>query len=408
MIQTTARNADLATIAGLLQDQQVVKHDAVVPAQAIVATRGRLMIAGMGPDGPAGLPGFFDPTSVMDEGFADKLGVPLAYLRRMRAEGRTDLYDANLNGWLHGDVNGMYPQGDAFGKADDRRFLVRSFVDPHTGEGVGRALLSDKFKMIDNLDVLMAALEGAKASGADVQVEACNLTERRMSIDLVAPGVAIAAEALLKGYRNPFADGAERAGFDRWQGVARAEGKAYDGEGETMPVVWGGFRIDNSETGGGQFRITPRVSVRVCKNGLVISGDAFSQVHLGGRMDEGVVRWSDETQQKSVELVRSVARDAVSSFLDEGYVKGIVDRLTEADKPVTDAAKTVELVASRLRFTKEQQAGILDHFIHGGQVTAFGVVNAVTSYAQVVESPDEAYELEAAAMQAFEVALSAS
>ena len=53
--------------------------------------------------------GTYTPTEVCDQGLADKLGIPAAYLRRMR-EQRPDLYDANVNGWLDGD---------------DRKFLIR-------------------------------------------------------------------------------------------------------------------------------------------------------------------------------------------------------------------------------------------------------------------------------------------
>lgn len=398
MIETKLRNAELADIATLLQKQHAMKHDAVVPATAIHSADGKLVVAGMGQDGPAGLPGSFTPTAVMDEGIAEKLGIPLAYMRRLRND-RPDLYDANVNGWIHGHAYFPAVTGDL----DPRRFLVRTFLDSDTGEGIGRALLSDSFKVVDNLDVLVAALEGAKATGADVQVETCNLSERRMSIDLVAPQLQVNAEALLAGYRNPFANGADRAGFDRWNGVAHREGQGYDGA--EMPVVWAGFRIDNSETGGGRFRISPRISIRVCKNGLVLTGDALSAVHLGAKLAEGVINWSDETQQRSLELVTSMTRDAVSSFLDVEYVKTIVDNLAAQDKPVSEPAKAVELVGKRLSYTKEQTAGILDHFIRGGQMTAFGVVNAVTSYAQAVESPDESYDLEKSAFSAFEAAL---
>jgi hypothetical protein len=53
-----------------------------------------------------------------------------------------------------------------------------------------------------------------------------------------------------------------------------------------------------------------------------------------------------------------------------------------------------------LRFTDEEAAGVLDHFIRGGQVTAGGVMQAVTSFSQTVPNADRAYELEALGMEA--------
>ena len=84
-----------------------------------------------------------------DQGIADKLGIPAAYLRRMR-ESRPGLYDANVNGWLDGTTGA---------------FLVRCLRDQDGGTGVARAWLSDSYKVIDNLDVLTAALDGIRAPG---------------------------------------------------------------------------------------------------------------------------------------------------------------------------------------------------------------------------------------------------
>jgi hypothetical protein len=48
--------------------------------------------------------------------------------------------------------------------------------------------------------------------------------------------------------------------------------------------------------------------------------------------------------------------------------------------------------------------GRLDHFIRGGAITAGGVLQAVTSYAQEVDDPDEALNLEESAVRAMELA----
>ena len=64
--------------------------------------------------------GTYTPTEVCDQGVADKLGIPAAYLRRLR-EHKPGLYDANVNAWLDGD---------------ERRFLLRC-LRPRLGGGPG-------------------------------------------------------------------------------------------------------------------------------------------------------------------------------------------------------------------------------------------------------------------------------
>jgi hypothetical protein len=104
-----ARNATLGDLAGLLRDQQARKADIVAPAGAIRAEDGRLVVDGsvpvIGPDGVTATSGSYLPTEVCDQGIADKLGIPAAYLRRLR-EQRPGLYDANVNGWLAGTDGG--------------------------------------------------------------------------------------------------------------------------------------------------------------------------------------------------------------------------------------------------------------------------------------------------------------
>ena len=148
----------------------------VAPAGAIHAYDGNLVIDNtvpqLGADGVTSAAGTYRPTAVADEGIADKLGINLAYLRRLRAD-RPDLWDANVNGWLHGDELAGYP-------ADDRKFLVRLFQADGDGLGVARAFLSDSYKVIDNLDALMATLDGIRQAGTDVDV-------RRPGPDRAAP-----------------------------------------------------------------------------------------------------------------------------------------------------------------------------------------------------------------------------
>ena len=167
----------------------------------------------------------------------------------------------------------------------------------------------------------------------------------------------------------------------------------YDEE----PIVWAGFQIGNSETGGGAFTITPRITVKVCKNGLTMTKDAMRAVHLGGTLEAGTVQWSSETQSRAVALVRSKTVDAVRSFLSPEYLNAKVAEMEEKAGAVVKDVEHVKTITKSLAFTQEQTDGILSFFIRGGQMTVGGVANAATAYAQEVQDPEQAYALEAGA-----------
>lgn len=117
----------------------------------------------LGPDGLTMTAGAYRPTEVCDAGIAEKLGIPAAYLRRMRGS-RPGLFDANVNGWLAGD---------------DRSFFVRCLRGDDGQTGIARAWLSDGYKPIDHLDTLMAVfvriapLTIATAKAIVVYLRAC-------------------------------------------------------------------------------------------------------------------------------------------------------------------------------------------------------------------------------------------
>ncbi len=102
--QLVRRNATLSNMVALLRDQHAAKLDVVVPATGLRSSGVVWEVAGtgpaiLGPDGVTATAGRFIPTGTCDAGMADKLGIPVAYLRRLPEE-HLGLYDANVNGWL--------------------------------------------------------------------------------------------------------------------------------------------------------------------------------------------------------------------------------------------------------------------------------------------------------------------
>ena len=379
LVRDPHRNFPLQQLASTLQDQSARALDIIAGSGAIHSVGGRLVIEGVTPqlreDGVSMTDGTYTINDIANTGIAAKLGIPGAYLRKL-ADEFPDLYDMNVNGWLN---------------RTDSRFLIRALrTDPTTDtngtiDGTVRAFLSDRYNRIDNLDVLMAALEGIKTSGAEIRIDGCDLTESRMHVRMYSPDVQVLAPTLLAGYRSPF----------------------DSRPGSELPAVWGGFVISNSETGCGAFNIEPRLMVQVCRNGMVLEKSGFRRTHLGAQYagEDGIVQRSTETLNKTLELITAQTRDAVAAYLDTDYVTRMIRDLTAAaGAPVEDPDTTIKVISSRLKFTDTQQQSILNHFIKGADLTAGGIMHAITSVAQTVPDADEAHRLESAAVPALRLA----
>lgn len=372
MNNLNVRNANYDDLRNVLKQRRAVTHDLVVPASAVRSRDGVLRVKGaevrMTMDGVTTVDGAYRPTVVADEGIATKLGIPVAYLRKLRTEA-PDLYDANVNGWLRGHGRVESGQLVTHREADARSFMLRTFRDLDGGEGIARAFLSDRYDVIDDLDALVAVLGAVRDLGTNVEIAACDLTDRNMYVRVAAPQIQALAPQLLKGYRSPFT-----------------------GEsGTENPVVFAGFEIRNSEVGAGAFSIVPMIIVRICKNGITFAKEAHRKVHLGAKLDHGVIQASAETRRKNVELIKSQTKDAVHAFLDVDYVQGKVAELERRSGTVVLAPeKQVKAVCKSLSFTEAEADAILGAFVQGGQLNAGGVMNAITAYSQTIDNADRA------------------
>ncbi|QDH91705.1 hypothetical protein SEA_PHRAPPUCCINO_27 [Mycobacterium phage Phrappuccino] len=386
--QRQMRHAELGDLVSVLQAQQRQTVDLVVPAAELAVHGGNLAVMTAPPvidaNGVLDPNGYYRPTANADSQLASLFGIPVKYIRRLRAE-HVDLYDTNINQWsMHEDFA-------------DKKVLVRLLwganpEDPGTN-GILRAVLSDRYGARDNFDTLLAVLDGIREAGlsADDLKISGDLTDDKMYVTVEAPEIQGYGWKLLEGYRSPYGNG---------------RGTGHGGmDAENLPIVSAGLIIRNSETGGGALSITPRLVVRACSNGLQCTKDAMRQVHLGAKLAEGAIVWSDATRKAANDLARTQAADAVKSFLSATYVQKVIDEIeAEVETPVHDVPATIEIVAKDQGYTQDESKSILDHFIRGGQITAGGVLHAVTAAVQQIEDPERAFELEAGAIDAMRVA----
>ena len=90
-------------------------------------------------------------------------------------------------------------------------------------------------------------------------------------------------------------------------------------------------------------------------------------------------------------------RDVVQAAVSEATFRQTAQKMQKTlNIPlVGDPVKTVEVLAQRYTLNDNERAGVLRHLIAEGQLSGYGLVNAVTHYSQEVEDYDRATEFEA-------------
>jgi hypothetical protein len=370
------RQTTLAELVNELKNQNLQKKDFVVPANLLSMENGQLVVNNYHEDDSLlkllqeiGIKSEDEKKLVLNclpilhQNLSDKLDIPRRYYNRIQSLEETTLIDTNVTHWLKN------MKGNIF---------LRTFINKDENEGYARAILSDRYNVIDNFDVLFATLEAVKESGLNLKIEdnGCDLTESKMYIRFVLPDVEISAPDLLKNYKSP-------------------KGGNSVGDG-----IITGFVITNSELGQGSFSISPRAVVLKCQNGMVFKNDAFGKIHLGGKMGEySQIDWSEETKRKNYELIQAQVKDAVKKFTSEEYLAKKISELNEyAEEDLKHPIETVKNVSKLLSIPEEKEKNILDFFMRGGDFTPMGVSQALTFYAHETKDADEAHEMETAAI----------
>lgn len=369
------RHSSLQELANELLTENAKKYDIVIPSSKIKMVEGQLIIQSeeLGDDlskvlAESGISQSnsitLDVMGTAHSNISDKLGIPKKYYDRIINE--PDLLDENVNYWL---------------QRAKKNYFLRCFVDKEERTGVVRAMLSDRFKVIDNYDVLMAALEAVKDSGISLSIQTCDVTDKKMYIRFVAPQVEVDSPELLKNYRVP---------------------NGSPNQGKTGIIS--GFIISNSEIGHGQFSISPRAVVLACNNGMVFHDDSYKKTHLGGQMDAfSQIEWSENTKQQNMNLIISQVKDAITTYISEDYFTAKIHHLEQVGlKKLDHPFEVVKNVSKNLQFSEDKQAELLNYFTQGGDTTAFGVCQALTYYGQVCEDADTQFEIEKEAVTMLE------
>jgi len=266
---------------------------------------------------------------------ASKLDIPLKYYRRMR-EHSPELLARNINQWM--------PEKDSKSK-----LLLRTL------DNKVRAVLSDRYRILDNHDLLLSCLEEFKNMGAELH--RADLTESHMYIKAIVPHTR---EEITQG-----------------------------------DTVIPGVVIQNSEVGAGAFKVTPFMLREVCTNGM-IGESAIAKIHLGRKQDTGVVQFSQETRMAESQTLWLQVRDIIHGTFDPVTFKQWVQQVrmgTEVE--IQNPIYAVDNVIESFGINDSLKEDLLNHFSREGDMTQWGLANAVTRTARDLDDPDQVVELEA-------------
>jgi hypothetical protein len=233
-----------------------------------------------------------------------------------------------------------------------------------TLDGTARAFLSERYRRIDNYEIAQAIFPMiAEMKGASV--ESCEITEKRMYLKVVNPRITT---EITKG-----------------------------------DVVQSGLLITNSETGLGSVNVMPLVYRLVCTNGM-IAADSGKRKYHSGRTNEGDDHFEiyrDETIKAEDKAFVMKLQDIVRATADSVQFERIVTTMRNGTtaKITGDVPAVVELVSKNYGILEHESQGILDFLIRGGDLSLYGLANAVTRQAQELKSYDRSTELEMTAWQ---------
>lgn len=277
---------------------------------------------------------------------AEKAEIPTLYFHKMLDAGKVDLAAQNVNAW--------------FESSDDNR-LVR------IADGQIRAVLSDRYRQLDNLDLAMQVLKKAKEHNAIILDS--QLTEERMYIKALAP------EA--KEYLD----------------FTPEEKTAHTWHRVDKDVIIPGIIVSNSEVGSGAFRVEPLTFRQVCSN-TAIGTDTLYKVHLGGRMEIGQTIYKDDTLRNMDAALWGQVRDLIDATFDKTLLKKQIEAMRQAGKiEIKEPQEAIDAVAKDLSLSEKDKMDLLRYFAKEGE-TEFGLVNGITRLAQDVENYDTRVDME--------------
>lgn len=279
------------------------------------------------------------PTRHCMRQICERSGIPSKYADRMM-EGHGKLLADNINYWW---------------KHQPEKRMLRTLLN---GSHRARAFLSSIYRPLENSD--LAAVILPKLAALDCEVLSCEITETRLYIQAATPKI----EAKLVG-----------------------------------DVVRAGIVISNSEVGMGALAMDPLLYYLRCLNGMVMPR-VMSRYHIGKRndplyeLDSAAEYYSDKTKEMDDRAFWAKVSDVCEGLFDPARFNTMVEAFEATADQKIKGSDAVEEVTQRFDLNANEKDDVLNHLIEGGDLSLFGLINAVTRTATDAESYDRSVELQ--------------
>jgi len=122
----------------------------------------------------------------------------------------------------------------------------------------------------------------------------------------------------------------------------------------------------------------------------------MKKYHVGRGDDNGDGEFfRDATRQADDTAFWMKAEDTLTAVLEQKTFDRILDKFKEASQiEIGDPIKAVEVVAKKLNLTETENHDVLKHLVGGGDLSSWGLANAITRCAEDSEDYDRATEME--------------
>lgn len=228
-----------------------------------------------------------------------------------------------------------------------------------------RAFLSNRYKRIDNDEVLSAALPAIVKGDLETTLLSSQVTDRNLYLKVLLTGEEMKQEI----------------------------GLTRDG---TPDIVQPGFLLRNSEIGLGTVSVEAFFYRSFCYNGCVFGKTGafeYRRTHLGGQLIEGesFEILSDKSKQLEDAAILSQVTDVMHAIATPEFVNQMGDKLRslrEGDG-IKYPIPAIELLAKDHGLTQSESDQVLKNLIEDRDYSRWGIVNAVT---KVANSEDVNYD----------------